>query len=75
MKGFGLNLTVFGMTFVWVAIALEEVRSVVAPFREGRSSIAVDDIVRGLIFLAIGNIDLFAVTRVFTLNPRVLMFC
>ncbi len=71
---FGLNQTVFGMTFVGMAMALEEVTLVVAPVREGQPSIAVGNIVGSLIFFATGNIGLLAVTRSFSLDPSVLAF-
>lgn len=71
---FGINQTVFGMTFVGMAMALEEVTLVVAPVREGRPSIAVGNIVGSLIFFATGNIGLLAVTRSFSLDSSVLAF-
>lgn len=71
---FDLNQTVFGMTFVGTAMALEEVTLVVAPVREGRPSIAVGNIVGSLIFFATGNVGLLAVTRSFTLDPSVVTF-
>ncbi|AFK21137.1 sodium:calcium antiporter (plasmid) [Haloferax mediterranei ATCC 33500] len=74
VTAFGLNQTVFGMTFVGMAMAVEEVTLVVAPVREGRPSIAVGNIVGSLIFFATGNIGLLAVTRAFTLDPSVLAF-
>lgn len=74
VTAFGLNQTVFGMTFVGLAMSLEEVTLVVAPLREGRASIAVGNIVGSLIFFATGNIGLLAVTRAFTLDPTVLTF-
>lgn len=70
----GLNQTVFGMTFVGVALALEEVTLVVAPIREGRPSIAVGNIVGSMIFFATGNIGLLAVTGSFALDASVLAF-
>jgi cation:H+ antiporter len=74
VTAFGLNQTVFGMTFVGAAMALEEVTLVVAPVREGRPSIAVGNIVGSLIFFATGNVGLLAVTRSFSLDPSVLSF-
>jgi len=74
VTAFGLNQTVFGMTFVGLAMSLEEVTLVVAPVREGRVSIAVGNIVGSLIFFATGNIGLLAVTRAFTLDSTVLTF-
>jgi hypothetical protein len=62
VTAFELDQTVFGMTFVGVAMALEEVTLVVTPVREERRSIAV------------GNIGLLAVTRSFTLDASVLTF-
>ncbi|MFB6086649.1 MAG: sodium:calcium antiporter [Halodesulfurarchaeum sp.] len=70
----GLNQTVFGMTFVGLAMALEEVTLVSIPVREGRSSIAVGNIVGSLLFFATGNVGLLAVTRGFALDPSVLTF-
>lgn len=74
VTAFGLNQTVFGMTFVGLAMSLEEVTLVVAPICEGRPSIAVGNIVGSLIFFATGNIGLLAVTRSFSLDPTVLTF-
>lgn len=74
VSSLGLNETVFGMTFVGTALALEEVSLVVAPVREGRPSIAVGNIVGSLIFFATGNVGLLAVTRGFVLDPSVLTF-
>lgn len=74
VTAFGLNQTVFGMTFVGLAMSLEEVSLVVAPVREGRASIAVGNIVGSMIFFATGNIGLLAVTRTITLDPSVLTF-
>ncbi|MEF8827183.1 MAG: sodium:calcium antiporter [Halapricum sp.] len=70
----GLNQTVFGMTFVGLAMSLEEVTLVVAPVREGRPSIAVGNIVGSLIFFATGNVGLLALTRTFALDASVLTF-
>lgn len=74
VTGFGLDQTVFGMTFVGMAMALEEVTLVVAPVREGRPSIAVANIVGSLTFFAAGNVGLNAVTRSFSLDAAVLTF-
>jgi cation:H+ antiporter len=71
---FGLDGTVFGMTFVGLAMSLEEVSLVVVPVREGRPSIATGNIVGSLIFFSTGNVGLLAVTRPFTLAPSVLTF-
>lgn len=65
VSSLGLNETVFGMTVVGFALALEEVSLVVTPVREGRHSIAVGNIVGSLIFFATGNVGLLAVTRGF----------
>lgn len=74
LASFRLDQTVFGMTFVGMVMALEEVTLVVVPVREGRPSIAVGNIVGSLIFFATGNIGLIAVTRSFSLAPSVLLF-
>lgn len=74
VSSFGLNQTVFGMTFVGLAMSLEEVTLVVTPVRDGRPSIAVGNIVGSLIFFATGNIGLLAVTRASTLDSSVLTF-
>jgi cation:H+ antiporter len=74
VTAFGLNQTVFGMTFVGAAMALEEVTLVVAPVRDGRPSIAVGNVVGSMIFFATGNVGLLALTRAFTLDPSVLSF-
>jgi len=74
LASFGLDQTVFGMTFVGLAMALEEVTLVVVPVREGRPSIAVGNVVGSLIFFATGNVGLIAVTRSFSLDPAVLSF-
>lgn len=74
VSALGLNQTVFGMTFVGVAMSLEEITLVVAPVREGRPSIAVGNIIGSLIFFVTGNIGLLAVTRAITLDSSVLTF-
>lgn len=74
VTGFGLNQTVFGMTFIGLAMSLEEVTLVVAPVREGRPSIAIGNIVGSLLFFATGNIGLLAVTRRISIDPTVLTF-
>lgn len=70
----GLDQTVFGMTFVGLAMSLEEVTLVVELIRERRPSIAVGNILGSLIFFATGNVGLLAITRAFTLDPTVLTF-
>lgn len=71
---FGFNETVFGMTFVGVVMALEEVLLVVEPVRKERESIAVGNIIGSLIFFSTGNIGLIALTRGFSIDPSVLSF-
>lgn len=74
VASFSLNQTVFGMTFVGLAMSLEEVTLVIAPVRKGRPSIAVGNILGSLIFFATGNVGLLAVTRALTLDTTVLTF-
>ncbi len=74
VSAFGLNETVFGMTFVGAIMSLEEVLLVVEPVRKGRESIAVGNIVGSLIFFSTGNIGLIALTRGFATDPSVLGF-
>ena len=74
VTGYDLGQTVFGMTFVGLAMSLEEVSLVVTPVRAGRPSIATGNIVGSLIFFATGNIGLLAAIRPFTLAPSVLTF-
>ncbi|KXA88898.1 cation:proton antiporter [candidate division MSBL1 archaeon SCGC-AAA259A05] len=71
---FGLEETVFGMTFVGLVMALEEVLLVVEPVRKGRENIATGNIIGSLIFFATGNIGLIASTRGFSVAPSVLSF-
>ncbi|MFW6150946.1 MAG: sodium:calcium antiporter, partial [Chloroflexota bacterium] len=74
VEGFGLNQTVFGMTFAGLAMSLEEILLVVEPVRKGRPTIAVGNIVGSLIFFSTGNIGLLAATRSFALDQSVLYF-
>ena len=74
VTAFHINGTVFGMTFVGLAMSLEEVSLVVVPVREGKPSIATGNIVGSLLFFSTGNVGLLAVTRPFTLPPSVLRF-
>lgn len=70
----GVNGTVFGMTVVGLVMSLEEILLVIEPVREGRSSIAVGNIVGSLIFFTTGNIGLLAVVRPFALDQSVVLF-
>lgn len=74
VDGFGLNETVFGMTFAGLAMSLEEILLVVEPVRKGRPTIAVGNIVGSLVFFSTGNIGLLAATRSFSLDQNVLYF-
>ncbi len=74
VSSFGFNETVFGMTFVGMVMALEEVLLVVEPVRKGRESIAVGNIIGSLIFFSTGNVGLLALTRGFSTDPSVLGF-
>jgi cation:H+ antiporter len=74
LAGFGLSETVFGMTFLSLAVSIEELARELPAARRGRPDISVGNVAGSILAFFLCNAGLIALIRPVAVDPSVMRF-